>query len=243
MDIHDDYHFPFLDLIEVMAAMKSKKWDKTKAPAVFKKLVKASAKLECTLPVYWSTQVRHMLICRFIPQLNQWGSFWVIAMLVVECYHLHIKRCGDSRKNIMKSVVNNYEVFDILHTEWKDEKHPHTTVAYPSRYDMQPEEPINIEESLGKRQKQVAIYPSEADYRSILLAYKTPPGTPTSSLIAKWAYATLRKFCYLHEWNPAASVLTVPERKMKALIGAFSHARHHKTVVRTFFVLSSYFVS
>jgi hypothetical protein len=245
MDIHDDYHYPFLDLIEVMAAMKSKNWDKTKAPALFKKLVQASAKLECTLPVYWNTLVRHMLICRFIPQLNQYGSFWVIAMLVVECYHIHIKRCGSSRKNIMKSVVNNYEIFDILQTEWKEDKikgNELKEASYPSRYDMQPEQPINIEESLGKRQKQVQIYPSEADYRSILLAYKIPPGTPTSSLIAKWASATLRKFCYLHEWDPAASVLSVAERKMKALIGAFSRARHHKTVVRTFFVLSSYFL-
>ena len=244
MGIRDDYHYEFLSLIEVMAAMKSKTWDKTKAPQLFEKLIKAAGKLECILPVYWSTQVRHMLICRFIPQLNKWGSFWVIAMLVVECYHLHIKRCGDSRKNIMRSVATNYEVFDILQTEWKASVSEDTTYApstYPSRYDMQPEEPINIEESLGKRQAQVAVYASEADYRSILLAYKVTGGPVVKTLIAKWALATSKRFCFLHEWQPPTSVhLTAAEENMKDAISRFSKTSHHTAMVRTFFVRFSY---
>ena len=70
-----------------MEKMKGKDWDQKEAPKVHKELVETMANMELRLPVTWNKHVRHCLACLFIPQLNDYGSFWASAMLWVEFYH------------------------------------------------------------------------------------------------------------------------------------------------------------
>jgi hypothetical protein len=235
MHIDDEYHFLFLSLIDIMSKMKSKTWDKSKSGAVKKELVETSASLECLLPVFWNTQTRHMLICRFIPQLNEFGSFYAISMLTVECYHIHVKKCARGKKNVFQSVHNNYSLFDVVKTEWYQGPDNEEAKDYPSKYDMFPDEPNNInniEESLGKRQAAIEVFISEEDYVQILVAYKVLGGT-LKSLITKYQVALRRKrFCYLHDWKPKYGVLTDAENRLKKKINAWAELNAHKTVVR-----------
>ena len=233
MNIDDEYHFLFLSLIDIMAKMKSKKWDKSKSVAVKKELVETSANLECLMPVSWNTQTRHMLICRFISQLNEYGSFYAISMLAVECYHIHVKKCAMGRKNVFQSVFNHHQLFDVINTEWFQADRDKSR-DYPSKYDVFPDDPNNINntaESLGKRQATEMVYTSEKDHVLILAAFKILGGV-IERLIDKYQIAVTRRFCYLQDWKPKVGVLTACEIEIKKQICDWAALSHHKTTVR-----------
>jgi hypothetical protein len=79
-----NYYVSFIGCIE---KMKSKDWERKEAPKVQCELVETCANMELRFPVNCSKQTRHVLVCRCIGQLNDWGSFWAIQMLWVEYYH------------------------------------------------------------------------------------------------------------------------------------------------------------
>ena len=167
------------------------------------------------MPVFWNTQVRHMLLCRFIPQLDEYGSFWAIAMLVVECYHCLIKL-------MMASIMNNYEIFDIRHTQLEAQTGEDKKLAeLCTRYDMFPEKPDNMDVSLGKRQKQTPVVLGQSDYFKIINLYQYPKDTVLSKLVIKYL-SMLKKssdsspFFYLHNW--VAKNLTVAEKALQQQI-------------------------
>jgi hypothetical protein len=104
-DLPPQYSDVFFSLIDCWAAMKSKNFEKQDDAQIEKSLIYAAAQCEVLLPVYWNTQVRHMMIERFIPTLRQWGSMWAIIMLVVECHHIQIKKCCRSRYAYLVACV------------------------------------------------------------------------------------------------------------------------------------------
>ena len=208
-------------------------------------LVIDMANLEVLLPVFWNTQVRHMLLCRFIPQLDEYGSFWAIAMLVIECYHCLIKKLGRSRKNMMASIVNNYEIFDIRHTQWETQTGEDKELAeLCTRYDMFPEKPDNMDVSLGKRQKQTPVVLGQSDYFKIINLYQYPKDTVLSKLVIKYL-SMLKKlsdsspFVYLHNW--VAKNLTVAEKALQQQIAMYSKMTKNHTKVRSFVCNLKYF--
>ena len=216
-----------------MAKMKGKHWDKSEAPKLERKLIVAKALCELLLPVYWNTQVKHMLKCRFIPQLNKFGSFWAIAMLIVESYHILIKNCGRSRKNLMASVVKNYEIFDSIHTVWDvDNKSVQEEIV--TRYDMYPERPIDTSVSLGTRQKKIPVEMGDTDYLKVMRLYTNKGSDVSTSLLSKYVAAVENNFRRLPQWAPHAGVLTPAECKLKEKICDYETAKKNKTHVRMY---------
>lgn len=229
----DEYHSGFLCLIDCLEKMKGKKWEEENSEAIQRDLVEAMALLECLLPTFWNTQTRHMMGCRFIKQLNLHGSFWAIAMLVIECYHILIKKCGRSRKNMLASIVNNYEIFDLKNTDWSvGENEPDPELQeLTTRYDMFPEKPINKIISLGKRQALESVQLSESLYLKIMRLYKYPKGTVVSKLVTKYisAIEKSKKFFFFHEWEPVSGHLTKAEATLQAELIKFAQTGKNKT--------------
>jgi hypothetical protein len=235
MDLEDDeYHDTFLGLINSMEKMKSKKWEEEDSPQVQEDVVKHNGMGEVLLPVYWNTQVRHMLVCRFVNQLDTYGSLWAIAMLVIECYHCLVKNLGRSRKSMMASIVNNYEIFDVRHTDWdvKERKIQGDLKELVTRYEMYPEKPENKKVSIGKRQKLNKIVLSETDYLKIIRLYSESKNLTLANLVCKYLTAVeknKRVFFYLHNWE--ARNLTVAEKKLQETIGRYQKANGNTTYV------------
>merc|ERR1712166_1726665 len=107
------------------------------------------ANMELRLPVTWNKHVRHCLVCLFIQQLNNYGSFWASAMLWVEFYHTLVKKLCRSRKNMLASTVNLKEVFDLVLTEWNEDWGSQNSEMRDSRYDVSPDVPKISKVSLG----------------------------------------------------------------------------------------------
>jgi hypothetical protein len=140
---------------------------------------------------------------------------------------------------MMKSVINNFEIFDSISTDWKDEDELDSTSEYPSRYDMYPE--IDPEQAihLGKRQKKTKIQLQESTYLSIVRAYKclVEDRPSAASFLHKYlSYMDQNPstFCYAHAWTPAAArgkKLTDGEKKFQDDIRTVFKSTQGKTNV------------
>jgi hypothetical protein len=213
-----DYHPHFLTMIDTMFKMKAKIWDKAKAAEVQKKLVTAAANLEIRLPVYWNNQCRHMLICRFVKQLNDFGSFWAQAMLVIEMYHCLVKSCGRSNKNFIASFLNNYSLFDVTQLEWRFEIDALPGVTDPNTLaECMPRDYTDLDETIDEidHQKRSAATLGDKTYLQILKLYGQHD-LVLSSLVEKYAKdATGVNFVHLDKWNSKGTPLTLPEKNKR----------------------------
>ena len=153
-----------MDLLDCYSRLLVKDWAAQDSSAVKQDLALAMATLECSLPCYWNTQARHMPLCRFIPQLDTYGSFWAICMLAIESFHQHVGRCGRSKKSMMKSFANNYEVFDMKQTMWSADEADKNDSTAGSRYFKEPGSIESRTVSLGKRQAVHPVLLSQSDY-------------------------------------------------------------------------------
>lgn len=213
MGIDSEYFHNFIDLLDCYSRMLVKDWGTQNSEAVQRDLALCMAELEYTLPCYWNTQARHMPLCRFIWQLNEYGSFWAICMLAIESYHQHVGICGRSKKSMMKSFANNYEVFDVKQTMWSADDELHEgkkDSAAGSKYFKEPGSMQSLTVSLGKRQALRPVDLSQLDYLKVVRLYHEgldqEDGYPhLKGLLAKYLLevdSQSSRFYYLHEWVP-----------------------------------------
>lgn len=220
-DVTEEYKLHFLAMIECMQDMQMKVWDRTAAPTIQAKLKQAMANLEILLPHYWNTQVRHMLLCRFLRQLNKWGSFWSQSLLVIEMYHMLIKACGRSRKNLLVSFLNNYQLFDVSQLEWRFDDQDLAHIAVPSSLSRcLPKDHDQSEDNvidLGRR-KVVKIDLGDTTYMRILEMYGQY-NNELNLLVQKFReHCDDHEFIHLDKWEASKGTLTKKEIKLQKTI-------------------------
>ena len=218
MGIDSEYFHNIIDLLDCYSRMLVKDWGTQDSKAVQRDLAMSMAKLEITLPCYWNTQARHMPLCRFIWQLNEYGSFWAECMLAIESYHQHVGNCGRSKKNMMKSFANNYEVFDVKQTMWSaddEDEGKNDSAAAGSRYFKEPPGSMDsLTVSLGKRQALRSVDLSQLDYLKVVRLYHEgldqEDGHPhLKCLLTKYLLEVdveSSRFYYVHEWKPKSTL-------------------------------------
>ena len=153
-----------------------------------------------------------MPLCRFIPQLDNYGSFWAICMLAIESYHQHVGRCGRSKKSMMKSFANNYEVFDLKQTTWSADNNDSGTAG--SRYFREPGSIESRTVTLGKRQAVHPVQLSQSDYLKVVrLYYQVLELENSQQLLQGLLNRYLlevepqsSRFFYLQDWAPKATL-------------------------------------
>ena len=205
-----------IDLLDCYSRLLVKDWTAQDSSAVKQDLALAMATLEYSLPCYWNTQTRHMPLCRFIPQLDNYGSFWAICMLAIESYHQHVGRCGRSKKNMMKSFANNYEVFDMKQTMWSadEEGKNDSTAGHGSRYFKEPGSIESRTVSLGKRQAVHPVQLSQSDYLKVVRLYHQVLELENSQQVLQGLLNRYllevepqsSRFYYLQDWEPKATL-------------------------------------
>jgi hypothetical protein len=200
-------------MLDCMSKMLAKVWDSTKSHEVQAELVEAMANLEVLLPTDWNTQVRHMLVCRFIPQLDKWGSFWAQAMLTIESFHCLVKALGRSRKNLIVSFRNNYQIFDITSLEWRFEDEELANIANPSALSRcQPIDYDDATVTLLSRQATPAISLGDTTYVRLVKLYgQIDPDFET--MFEKYELAMASDdFTHLNNWRYPSALLTDAEK-------------------------------
>ena len=197
-----------------MSKMQAKIWDRTTSPEVQEELVKSMAMLECLLPTDWNTQCRHMLTCKFVEQLDEWGSFWATNMLVIEVYHTLVKSLGRSRKNLLISFANNYHLFDTSATQWRFIEDEIAHKAVPSNLSLcQPTDYNDVTVSLLPRQAVTDIALGDNTYMLMLKLY-IQFREEFESLFDKYKEYiedTSNEFVHLDKWDPPVGLLTRDE--------------------------------
>lgn len=83
-----------------------------------KDFISAMAYLELVLPVYWQV-ISHHLLCHAHDQIENMGAFWAQNMLAIERLHVLLKQLARGTRNLMSSIMNNYNIYDAAHTEMR----------------------------------------------------------------------------------------------------------------------------
>jgi hypothetical protein len=159
-DIADDHKKLFIDLLSLIGEYIRVVSTKRQAREVHNKLIDVLAKLELTLPLYWCTISRHMLIhvCELISEL---GAFSVWNMLPVERFHVLIKKMARSSKGMLQSLDTHYDLFlecqqkfhfDKSNWDHKNRKTLSTARPFQDRsgiieYPKHKCKPVNLEEA------------------------------------------------------------------------------------------------
>jgi hypothetical protein len=110
-----------------------------------------------------------MMKCRFIVQLNLFGSFWAIIMLSIESYHMLMKALGRSRKNLIACILNNYSIFSLDQLDWQFTSEYATppvsssvSLFVPRSFD------VTSEVTFAPRSKKTQVHLPDEIYRQIL---------------------------------------------------------------------------
>jgi hypothetical protein len=188
--------------------MLAKIWEEENAPAVQEELVATMAWLELMLPTDWNTQVRHMLLCRFVKQLNKFGSFWCQCMLSIESYHALVKGLGRSRKNLIVSFLNNYQIFDITSLEWRfDDENLAHVADHSALSRCQPSDWNRRDVSLCPRQATRPTSLGDMSYMQIIRLYCQCDPDFLEVVQEYERDIEASGFVYLDQWKPPVGTL------------------------------------
>ena len=126
MDITEEYKIKFVALLDCFDRMQTKTpMSDDESTECQEKLVRTMAWLEKSLPLYWCTTVR-LLLLHIIPRMGTFGLLWAHGMLTAERNHVKIKGSVRSTQNALKSVAENLQLLDTAKSRSKALCNPET---------------------------------------------------------------------------------------------------------------------
>jgi len=133
---------------------------------------------------------------------------------------------------MLASTVNLKVIFDLVLAEWNEEMARESSEMRDSRYDTSPEVPKSSKISLGKRQKLTPVALPYSHYWLILQLFKDD-SIYLASLLKKFRDRSTQKTSFLHNWSPAAGLLTQREKEwMKKITDSSIVNTQPKKIIR-----------
>jgi hypothetical protein len=139
LDIDPEYRSLFVRSLKALSGLLQKV--PTNLNAVQQELVLILAELECKMPLHWCSSTRHFLL-HIVETMKMFGAFWAWNMLPVERFHALIKRLARDRRDRLRSLSKNYQMFDMAQLMWR---HDGTQWANTQKFStIRPNRTINV---------------------------------------------------------------------------------------------------
>ena len=110
LDIDDQIKKDMIQVLRLLEMLMRKSSTPGDRAIIRRELPAAFTRLELAMPVYLQTMVVHYIVYHAVDHLEETGPFHVSNMLDMERFQTVLKSCAKGKKNIMRSIVNNYQL-------------------------------------------------------------------------------------------------------------------------------------
>ena len=113
LDIDAEIKTDIIHVMRLLEMMMYKSSTPGNRATVRRELPEVWCRLELALPLYLQTMVAHYCVHHAVDSLEETGPFHVANMLDMERFQTVFKGCAKAKKNVMKSIVNNYLLLEV----------------------------------------------------------------------------------------------------------------------------------
>jgi hypothetical protein len=110
LDIDSEVKQNMIQLLKILELIMRKSSTPGDRAIIRRQLPEVFTRLELALPLYIQSMVVHYLVYHAVEHLEETGPFHVSNMLDMERFQTVLKTCAKGKKNVMRSIVNNYQL-------------------------------------------------------------------------------------------------------------------------------------
>jgi hypothetical protein len=146
LDIDHSYRDAFIDLLYLLRTAMHKVSTPGDRAELLQSLAAVLTRLEIMLPITWNSTVIHILVCRTLAVIIEYGPYVVNNILDVERFHTLFKDMARGTRNVMKSILNHFLLLEAalanrldpnVRVDWIREAPKGTVAGYAARLDSE----------------------------------------------------------------------------------------------------------